>query len=58
MDNQDAIGNPKQPRRAGVDEARRQGLLLQFLKCFAIAVVAVAVLIGGILYFNVYLPEG
>ncbi|MBN2019110.1 MAG: SGNH/GDSL hydrolase family protein [Sedimentisphaerales bacterium] len=39
--------SPQKPRR-----------LIRFLKCLIIAVLAVAFLAGGILYFNFYLPQG
>lgn len=36
----------------------RWRIFARFLKCFIIAVIAIAVVFAGILYFNVYLPHG
>ncbi len=55
MQNSKPNGGKKQPKGKSVGKKR---LFLRFLKCLIIAIVVVALLVGGILYFNIYLPQG
>ncbi len=43
---------------SSADNPAKRRFVVRLLRCSIIAVIAVALLIGGILYFNVYLPQG